>query len=76
MGGDLARPVGGLIPMLASERLSLLHTWLRYSDLGWAAMWARRYSAAGSSPALFRAHEEPWDGVKKKIKFPPERKAP
>lgn len=50
--------------------------WLRYSDLGWAAMWARRYSAADSSPAYSGPARSLGMALKKKIKFPPESKAP
>lgn len=50
--------------------------WLRYSDLGWAAMWARRYSAADSSPAYSGPVRSLGMALKKEIKFPLESKAP
>lgn len=74
---DLARPVGGLIPMLALGASQLLRCGSDIQIWGWAAMWAGRYSTAGSSllPSLPPSHpsstlysgfvEEPWDGVKK-----------
>lgn len=74
VAGDLAWPVRGLIPALAWSPSAPPR--LRYSDLGWAAMWAQRYSAADSSPAYSGPARSLGMALKKEIKFPPGSKAP
>lgn len=61
--GDLAWPVRGLIPVLALELLS--STVAQIFRFGLGCHVGSEIFCSRLLPRLFRACEEPWDGVKK-----------
>lgn len=61
--GDLAWPVRGLIPALALELLSSAMAQIFRFGLGCHV--GSEILRSRLLPRLFRAREEPWDGVKK-----------
>lgn len=63
VAGDLAWPVRGLIPALALELLSSATAQIFRFGLGCHV--GSEILCSRLLPLLFRAGEEPWDGVKK-----------
>lgn len=63
VAGDLAWPVRGLIPALALELLSPATAQIFRFGLGCHV--GSEILCSRLLPRLFRAREEPWDGVKK-----------
>lgn len=61
--GDLTWPVGGLIPVLALELLS--PAMAQIFRFGMGCHVGSEILCSRLLPPLFRACEEPWDGVKK-----------